>query len=515
MLLRSILVEREPIYRQHEVVHGFAPNAFGLEPEEVDALGDDLIGRGLDRLFLCDRGSLLTALVTNAIRVFGISLKELHNDSTTIRFCGQHHSSRRGRWVRGQRAPWITYGYSKDHRPDLKQLLYGMTTTLDGGVPVQFRCDDGNTNDTTTHWGTWTALRDLHGGPDFLYVADSKLCTMENMEAIHNAKGRFVTVLPRSRREDAQFREWIQSNEPTWEVVWDRPNPRRRYGPRDVWMVHRPLIPSREGWPVTWVFSTLLRLHQEHRRQENILRATQEIKALQAQLAGPRPRLRSQFLIEERLKEIVSRLRVSDYIRAWVYEKKESRFLQERPGRPGPETRYRRKVRKRLGVAYDINDEAIQYDQKSDGMYPLLSNDRSLTAAQVLEAHKRQPKIEGRFKDLKSVFEIAPVFLKNEGRIQALFLLYFMALLVEAVIERELRRSMTAHKIEELPLYPEARMCKRPTARRVFDLFSSAQRHVLTKGTETVQLFPPELTDLQAQILELLDAPKSLYTAPS
>ena len=59
----------------------------------------------------------------------------------------------------GKRAPAITYGYSKDHRPDLKQLLFILTTDADGGVPVQFRTADGNTNDSITHIETWTTLR--------------------------------------------------------------------------------------------------------------------------------------------------------------------------------------------------------------------------------------------------------------------------------------------------------------------------------------------------------------------
>ena len=70
-------------------------------------------------------------------------------------------------------------------------------------------------------------------------------------------------------------------------------------------------------------------------------------------------------------------------------------------------------------------------------MYPLLTNERSLTPRQVLEAHKRQPCIEKRFEQLKTVLEVAPVFLKNEGRIEALFTLYFLALLVQALIERD------------------------------------------------------------------------------
>ena len=79
--------------------------------------------------------------------------------------------------MRARSAPAITYGYSKDHRPDLKQLLFILTTDADGGVPVQFRCADGNTSDVRTHIETWNTLRALAGRADFLYVADSKLCS--------------------------------------------------------------------------------------------------------------------------------------------------------------------------------------------------------------------------------------------------------------------------------------------------------------------------------------------------
>lgn len=60
VLLRSILVEREPVYRQQETVATFAPEAFGLGKDDVASLGDDRMGRALDRLFDADRGALLT-----------------------------------------------------------------------------------------------------------------------------------------------------------------------------------------------------------------------------------------------------------------------------------------------------------------------------------------------------------------------------------------------------------------------------------------------------------------------
>ncbi len=75
-------------------------------------------------------------------------------------------------------------------------------------------------------------------------------------------------------------------------------------------------------------------------------------------------------------------------------------------------------------------------------MYPLVTNDRSLTAREVFCAHKRQPEVEKRFCQAKSTLQIAPVLLKNEGRVEALFFCYFLALLLCALIERELRLAM-------------------------------------------------------------------------
>jgi transposase len=131
----------------------------------------------------------------------------------------------------------------------------------------------------------------------------------------------------------------------------------------------------------------------------------------------------------------------------------------------------------------------------------------------VFEAHKRQPSIEKRFAQLKSVFEIAPVLLENDGRIEALFFVYFLALLVQALIERELRRAMKENAIAELPLYPEERMCERPTAEQILRLFSHAQRHVLHHQGVPVRTFDPELTPLQRQVLALLGVPESAYRA--
>lgn len=510
VLLRSILVEREPIYRQQETVNTFAKEAFGLDAKTVHHVGDDAIGRALDRLFDADRATLLTEVVVTATKKFELTLDELHNDSTSIRFCGQYRQAQ-GRRMRGRRAPYITYGHSKDHRADLKQLLFILTTTAEGGVPVQFRCEAGNCSDSRTHQETWDALCQATGRVDFLYVADSKLCSREAMDHIDHRGGRFVTVIPRSRGEDAEFREWIQSHEPDWTLVWDRPNPRRKGGPRDRWSVFRYPLPSRESWPVIWVHSALLALHQEQTRREHIARATQELSDLNDKLQGPRARRRSRTELQEQVDAILKARQVRRYMLVKIVQEKEHFYRQTMPGRPGPKTRYKRKTRKYWRLQWLVDEEKIEYDRKSDGMYPLLTNDRLLLDAQVLEAHKRQPTVEKRFEQTKTVFEIAPVLLKNEGRIEALFFVYFLALLVQALIERELRRAMQQHGVEELPLYPEERCTRRPTAEQIFRLFGLTQRHYLQHDGQDVFTFEPELTDLQRQVLMLLGVPDDVY----
>ena len=86
---------------------------------------------------------------------------------------------------------------------------------------------------------------------------------------------------------------------------------------------------------------------------------------------------------------------------------------------------------------------------------------------------------------------------------------YFLALLVEALLERELRRAMEREGIASLPIYPEARGCRRPTARKVIDLFEDVQRHELSGGRRLAVVFTTKLTRLQRRILRLLGMPRA------
>jgi hypothetical protein len=89
---------------------------------------------------------------------------------------------------------------------------------------------------------------------------------------------------------------------------------------------------------------------------------------------------------------------------------------------------------------------------------------------------------------------------------------YFLALLVDALIERQMRRAMAAASIKSLPLYPEDRDCTAPTTDRLLDLLRDLQRHRLFRGRQLVRVFEPQLSDAHKQILTLLGVPLSAYT---
>ncbi|MFH1574759.1 MAG: hypothetical protein ABIG68_12300 [Acidobacteriota bacterium] len=101
----------------------------------------------------------------------------------------------------------------------------------------------------------------------------------------------------------------------------------------------------------------------------------------------------------------------------------------------------------------------------------------------------------------------------SDSRIQALLCVYFQVLLVETLLERELHQAMEREEIESLPMYPEARPCRCPTARRVIDLFDDIQRHTLDNGRDPPVVFVSELSDLQLRILKLLGVPARDYHA--
>jgi transposase len=471
LVVANLLLGREPLYGLGEWAARFDPVLLGLAPGEVELLNDDRVGRALERLFDADRASLLTELLLGVVAEFGVDTRELHNDSTSISVSGVYADAI-GTPRGGKPTPVITFGHSKDHRPDLKQLVFILTVAADGAVPIAYRLADGNTTDDPTHVPTWDGLVALLGRADFLYVADSKLCSREAMGHIAAGGGRFVTVLPRSRGEDRWFRDWAQTHHPDWTEAGRSPGARAD-DPDQVYSTFPAPLPSAEGYRVIWVHSSAKAARDAASRQARIEAGAAAIDALAARLAGPKCRLKTRAAVEAEATALLDRAGAGRWVSYTLTETVEETYRQERRGRPGQNTRYRRHTRTRFSISWDTRLDVLAYDAATDGCFPLITNDTTLTDAQVLTGYRYQPHLERRHHLLKSVQQAAPVLLRSPARIEALFCCQFLALLLGALLEREIRTAMAAAHTRDIPLYPELRACTAPSAERLLEITTS------------------------------------------
>ena len=511
VLVRNLLVSREPLYGIGAWAAGYAPDLLGLRPQQLEGLHDDGVGRALNGLFRSDEAGLVLAVVRHVVREFAVTLGQLHNDSTTITFHGNYTDAAEEGTRSGRTTLAITWGHNKDHRPDLKQLLYILTLSDDGGVPVHFRTQSGNTVDDQTHQETWELLCELAGRRDFLYVADSKLATAENMAYLHQRGGRFITVLPQTRGEDKAFRQTLRQGPVSWRTIHEKTDEDDPEIVLDRFSVAPTPAVTAEGYRLWWYHSTRKAELDAAARASHLQRATRQLDALRQRLTSARTRYRQRAKVAEAVEEIQRSCQVGEWVHVTIEERVEERYRQERKGRPGKDTRYVKEVTTRFDLSYHIDHGRIAQDQRCDGIFPLVTNVLELSEVAVLLAYKRQPVIEKRFSQLKTDFEVAPVYLKAVHRIQALLCMYFFALLAEALLERQLRQAMRKEEIEALPMYPEGRACRWPTARRVIDLFESMQRHALEQRRQPTEVMVTELSRLQRKLLKLLGLPAKDY----
>jgi transposase len=518
VLVRNVLLSRQPVYGVAEWAAGFAPDLFDLWPEDVARLHDDRLGRALDRLFDSVGPELILAVVRQVVQEFAVSLDELHNDSTSISFFGAYEEAEKEGMQRGRATHAITWGHSKDHRPDLKQLLYTLTISEDGGVPMYFTTASGNQTDDRTHISTWDLLHQLVGRPEFLYVADCKLASSENLAHIATHGGRFVTVLPRTHKEDEVFRARLRESPATitWQPLYDVLD--KDGQSLDRFSVCAEEQTSSDGYRLLWYHSTRKAQIDKLARDRRLQRGWAELADLQARLKGPRTRYRQRVKVEQAVARILEDTGVTAWLRVTIEEQGQETYRQTRPGRPTKDTPYRKETRTAYSLAWELDQSLLTEAERDDGVFPLLTNDRTFDAEQVLRAYKRQPLIEKRFSQLKTDFAVAPVYLKNVARIQGLLAVYFLVLLVQTLLERELRRAMAHSNVPSLPLYPEGRPCTRPTTQKIIELFEPIQRHAMLRETDSASdeeqeplILITTLTSVQKKIVQLLGLKPAEY----
>jgi len=126
-MITNILVASKPLYKMEEFFIDYMDGQTEA-PEIATKYNDDRYARDTDRLYQADRSSMLTEMASSAIQVYNLETETIHNDSTSLTFAGAYDEQ-------SEEAIQLEHGHNKDHRPDHKQIVFGLNITEDGHVP--------------------------------------------------------------------------------------------------------------------------------------------------------------------------------------------------------------------------------------------------------------------------------------------------------------------------------------------------------------------------------------------
>ena len=498
VLVCNIACGRQPLYELPEWVAKLDNRLLGHTAEEAceEIYGDDRFGRGLDKLYVADRASMTTDIARRVTETTGVDLSELHNDSTSVKSCGQMP----GKTATGL---YFTQGHSKDHRPDLKQIVYNLTISADGAIPIHYKTYPGNRNDDTLHIETWNALRQITGKADFLYVADSKVCTHKQLSHIVRHSGRVVTLMPESWKEANNFKEALRQTAKAKQRILRRPLPNDEKTYETFYGFSGKHRTEKGQYPLHWIYSTQKKKRDRAARDKQLRKVEHDLTELIGKLNARDLKTKEQ--IQQRVGKILESHAVEAFYHTQIGEVKQQWTKQIGKGRPGKNTRYETIIETLYTLSWSRNKQALEREQKVDGIFPILCTDEAMTAKAALTAYKYQPRLEKRFCQLKNIHNVAPTLFKRVERVEAIMLLFYLALILQAIIERQVRQKMKASDIEALSIYPEHRLAYHPTTAKIFERFQDMSNYTIVEGDQVVKVYRDELTDLHKEILGLLD----------
>jgi transposase len=501
LLIYNLALGKAPLYELQNWTDSLDLRRIGISASS-NVWTDDRFGKALDKLYDVDRASLMTELVEAYVETFSVHLDQLHNDSTTVKAYGR---------IAGitDSGLELKYGISKDHRNDLKQLVFNLSLTADGGVPIHHRCYPGNYTDDKTHIHTWSMLRKLSGKADFLYVADSKVCTDPQLHEIVGCGGRVITIMPETWKDTQTFKAQLRMASKPKRIIWRRIKPGSDCEKEYFSIFTGSYYTHKRGYRIHWIYSSEKRKRDRLARENALEKAEQQLAELNAKINTRK--FSSRRVIRQAVEQILHQRQVTPFVTYTISMHSFSYQKQIGRGRPTKQTRCRTVRQKSYSLSWRRNRECLIKESRIDGIFPLLSTDTTLPPLKVLQAYKYQPRLEKRFTQFKSIHNAAPLLFKKIERVEANMFVFFIALALQALIERQVRNNMSEEQITRLYIYPEDRECIRPTASIIFDRFETMSNYHIIQNGVIVEGFRDNLSSSQKEILGVFRMTESEY----
>ena len=501
-LIWNITLGRQPLYELYEWIRDVDPKCHGLDKQQLASFNDDRFGRALDKLYASDRATLMTEVVVKMIKKINLDMARVHNDSTTVKAYGK---------IAGVTKDGLKMakGNNKDHRPDLVHLVFSLTVSSDGAVPVHYKTYPGNRTDDTTHIETWNTVKEIAGRSDFIYVADSKVCTSKQLSYIVVNGGRVITVMPNTWGETKIFKDELLAKNIAKKIILKRKTPEGDSDSEYFSLFSGEYETLDDGYRIYWYLSSQKKKLDKSIRQKRISRVDSRLMELSLKLN--KRELKTEEKIREEIEAILNKYSVKDFFKINVSLETEEIRKQIKKGRPGPFAKYKSITKTTYALDWEIDDKRLRKEKRADGIFPLLTTDKSIGPKEALCSYKYQPKLEKRFNQFKSVHEAAPILFKNIERVEAIMFLFFVALIVQGIIERKVRMSMKDRAIKSLPVYPEYRKSFYPTTSKIFYNFDGISSYKILKDGKVTKEFKDDLSSIQKLLLDLLDINEDDY----
>lgn len=491
MILNGLGFMSAPLYLFEEFFVGKATEHLIGKGVKAQHLNDDKLGRTLDKCYEVGTTKLFTEIAMKAAKKFQVEMKSVHIDGSSMYVHGEYKKGTEPKEIKEVTAEKkielesemkpieIVHGYSRDHRPDLKQFIIDMIVTGDGDIPLYLKIDSGNVDDKSVFVSRIKEFREqwTFGG---ICVADSALYTGENLSAMKGIK--WITRVPLSIKLaqdkilEVEPESWRESGIKGYKIaggIEEYANIKQR------WLV----------------------IESEERKSSSITQVDKEVakQKTKAEMAL-RQVSRQEFACQADAKIAIERLSNSwkyHQITEIEYSNKTEYAQAGRPKKSTEPTLIKYQVKGQIVKKLEV----IEAEKIKAGRFILATNildENELSEQQILEEYKAQQANERGFRFLKDpLFFTSSVFVKSPERVEAIAMIMGLCLLVYNLAQRKLRQALL--NADDGIRNQVKKSTNKPTMRWVFQLFQSV--HLLDiDGEQQIS----NLTEERQKILNYL-----------
>ena len=495
-MVLDILSGRSPLYRLADFFEHQDTELLLGETVDSTSFNDTTVARAMDAIFNKGAEKVFSAVAFRSSCKFPLDNRYVHFDTTSVNVWGDYDQR-----SSDSKNLNITFGYSKDHRPDLKQFLIKMLC-VSGNIPILGSCEDGNRSDKTINNTVLSkiskhmATRGLEPGA-FIYVADSAVVTEDNLTVVGD--NLLLTRLPLNYNETSRvISEAIDENNWTGIGILNETPTTPKRPPATYRIAEKTLVLYKKEYRAVVVHSSA----HDKRRTKRIEREVKtSIKTISKTISQE---TKQEYYCLADAHVAGSRLSASgtDLHDISVSIEEKIRYCRGRPAKNG--TRRVNRICYILKAKIEEKVERIKRKQEEAGCFVLLTNvpiqgEMAETGADLLRVYKEQNGIERNFSFLKDPLIVNDLFLKKPERIEALGAILLIALLVRNLIEHQMRQYLSG-KTVQLPGWD-----KKPTRRPTAFMMGTKFLGITIVSIAGVRKLTAPLNEIQGQYLKALN----------